>query len=36
MKGVLAEHLHVPGAPIESDVFPDSGRARAISGLFRA
>jgi uncharacterized protein (DUF1501 family) len=36
MKGVLAEHLHVPGVAIESDVFPDSGRARAISGLFRA
>jgi uncharacterized protein (DUF1501 family) len=36
MKSVLAEHLRVPSAAIESDVFPDSSRARAISGLFRA
>jgi uncharacterized protein (DUF1501 family) len=35
MKGVLAEHLRVPAAALESDVFPDSARVRALDGLFR-
>jgi uncharacterized protein (DUF1501 family) len=36
MKSVLAEHLRVPGVAIENEVFPESGQARVISGLFRA
>jgi uncharacterized protein (DUF1501 family) len=36
MKGVLAEHLRVPTAALESDVFPDSAKVRGLSGLFRA
>jgi uncharacterized protein (DUF1501 family) len=35
MKGVLADHLHVSTGALESDVFPDSGKARALGGLFR-
>ena len=36
MKGVLAEHLRVPTAALENDVFPDSARAPALGNLFRA
>ena len=36
MKGVLTEHLHVPTTALENDVFPDSPKARALSGLLRA
>jgi len=36
MKGVLADHLRVPTAALEKEVFPDSARAKALSGLFRA
>jgi uncharacterized protein (DUF1501 family) len=36
MKGVLADHLSVPTAALEKDVFPDSGKARALTGLMRA
>ena len=35
MKGVLAEHLRVPTAALENDVFPDSARAPALGNLFR-
>lgn len=34
-KGVLAEHLRIPGAALERDAFPDSGSARGIPGLLR-
>ncbi|MEP7243880.1 MAG: DUF1501 domain-containing protein [Gammaproteobacteria bacterium] len=33
LKGVLADHLLVPSAALESSVFPDSRPARALSGL---
>ena len=33
LKGVLSDHLHVPGAALESAVFPESKSARALSGL---
>jgi uncharacterized protein (DUF1501 family) len=36
MKSVLSEHLHVSTAALDGDVFPESARARALSGLFRA
>jgi uncharacterized protein (DUF1501 family) len=36
MKGVLADHLHVPSSALDKDVFPDSARAKALGGLFRA
>ena len=36
MKGLLAEHLRVPTAALENDVFPDSAKARALTGLLRA
>jgi len=36
MKGVLAEHLRVPTAALEKDVFPDSAKAKVLNGLFRA
>jgi len=36
MKGVLSEHLQVPGNALESNVFPDSREARALAGLIRA
>lgn len=35
-KGVLADHLRVPGAALERDVFPDSGSARSVEDLLRA
>jgi uncharacterized protein (DUF1501 family) len=35
-KGVLADHLRVPGAALERDAFPDSGAARGIQDLLRA
>jgi uncharacterized protein (DUF1501 family) len=35
-KGVLAEHMGVPGAALESTVFPDSAAAQPIKGLIRA
>jgi uncharacterized protein (DUF1501 family) len=33
-KGVLATHLRVSDAALETQVFPDSGSVRAMSGLF--
>jgi uncharacterized protein (DUF1501 family) len=36
MKGVLMEHLGVPRRALESQVFPDSRAARAVTGLLRA
>jgi len=36
MKGVLAEHLLIPTAVLESTVFPDSVAARAMFPLMRA
>jgi len=33
MKGVLADHLHVPNSALENDVFPDSAKVRPVSGL---
>ncbi|MGH8142701.1 MAG: DUF1501 domain-containing protein, partial [Steroidobacteraceae bacterium] len=36
MKGLLAEHLAVPGRALESSVFPESGAARPLKGLVRA
>jgi uncharacterized protein (DUF1501 family) len=36
MKGVLADHLRVPTAALEKDVFPDSATARPLGGLVRA
>jgi uncharacterized protein (DUF1501 family) len=36
MKGVLADHIRVSNAALASDVFPDSGKARALTGLIRA
>jgi uncharacterized protein (DUF1501 family) len=33
LKGVLADHLHVPGSALESSVFPDSKNARPLTGL---
>ena len=35
-KGVLAEHMDVPGGALESTVFPDSASAAPIKGLIRA
>jgi uncharacterized protein (DUF1501 family) len=35
-KGVLAEHMDVPGSALESAVFPDSTSAAPIKGLIRA
>ena len=35
-KGVLADHMDVPGAALESAVFPDSASAVPIKGLIRA
>lgn len=34
MKGVLADHLRVPTAALENEVFPDSAGARPVSGIF--
>jgi uncharacterized protein (DUF1501 family) len=36
MKGLLADHLLVPAAALEGEVFPDSAGARPIKGLLRA
>ncbi|MEJ1966272.1 MAG: DUF1501 domain-containing protein [Gammaproteobacteria bacterium] len=36
MKGVLTGHIRVPTAALESEVFPESGKARPLAGLFRA
>ena len=36
MKGVLSEHLRVSNATLEDEVFPDSRKARALTGLIRA
>jgi uncharacterized protein (DUF1501 family) len=36
MKGLLAEHIRVPTAALENDVFPDSAKARPLTGLLRA
>jgi uncharacterized protein (DUF1501 family) len=35
LKGVLEEHLRVPSQALDGTVFPDSGAARALSGLVR-
>jgi uncharacterized protein (DUF1501 family) len=35
-KGVLIEHLGMDRRRVETDVFPDSGSARPVSGLIRA
>lgn len=36
LKGVLHEHLHIDTRTLEARVFPDSGAARALSGIMRA
>jgi uncharacterized protein (DUF1501 family) len=36
MKGVLSDHLRVSNATLENEVFPDSRKARALTGLIRA
>ncbi len=36
LKGVLEEHLGVPARALETTVFPDSERARALRGLVRS
>jgi len=36
LKGVLQDHLQVPGRALDSTVFPDSQAARALTGLVRA
>ncbi|HEU4623358.1 MAG TPA: DUF1501 domain-containing protein [Steroidobacteraceae bacterium] len=33
LKGVLADHMHVPRAALESSVFPDSAGAKTLGGL---
>ena len=33
LKGVLADHLHVPTVALESEVFPDSKSARPLPDL---
>jgi uncharacterized protein (DUF1501 family) len=35
LKGVLEEHLQIPGRAIESNVFPGSGSAKPLTGLIR-
>ena len=35
LKGILAEHLAVPAAPLEREIFPDSSSARPLRGLMR-
>jgi uncharacterized protein (DUF1501 family) len=35
MKGVLADHLGVPLAALEHNVFPDSGGAKPLRDLMR-
>jgi uncharacterized protein (DUF1501 family) len=36
MKGVLRDHLRVPGAALDTTVFPGSAAVRAMDGLIRA
>jgi uncharacterized protein (DUF1501 family) len=36
MKGVLADHLGVPDAALDREVFPQSGAAKPLRGLIRA
>jgi uncharacterized protein (DUF1501 family) len=36
LKGVLEEHLGVPARALDTTVFPDSERARALRGLLRS
>jgi uncharacterized protein (DUF1501 family) len=36
LKGILMEHLGVPGPALEQVVFPDSPRATPTRGLMRA
>jgi uncharacterized protein (DUF1501 family) len=35
LKGVMAEHLSIPARALDTTVFPDSGAAKALSGLVR-
>ena len=35
LKGVLEEHLLIPARALDTTVFPDSGAAKALSGLVR-
>ncbi len=35
MKGVMSEHVRVPTAALEKDVFPDSAKAKPLVGLLR-
>jgi uncharacterized protein (DUF1501 family) len=35
-KGILADHLRVPTAALEGEVFPDSARVRPVDGLISA
>jgi uncharacterized protein (DUF1501 family) len=35
LKGVMQEHLQVPGRALDSTVFPDSQAAKALTGLVR-
>jgi len=35
LKGVLTEHLQIPGRALESNVFPDSANAKPLMGLIR-
>ena len=35
LKGVMQEHLQVPARALDSTVFPDSGAAKALTGLVR-
>jgi uncharacterized protein (DUF1501 family) len=36
LKGLLQEHLQVPGRALEREVFPDSAAAKPLRGLMRA
>ena len=36
LKGVMEEHLQVPGRALDSTVFPDSQAAKALTGLVKA
>jgi uncharacterized protein (DUF1501 family) len=36
LKGVLEQHLQVPARALDESVFPDSGSAKAVTGLIRA
>ena len=35
LKGVMEEHLLIPARALDTTVFPDSGAAKALSGLVR-